>query len=133
MRGILISLLLLPLVSTCWFRGGPPKPASQTPPPLEGAFACGPDTLFFSGEGRGVYWHFAQDPPPLNARGQGIGIFLFHNEEYRYDAAETFRLRDTQGRELTFLLSRGPAKADEITLFGGNWPEGKTFKKTTLP
>lgn len=48
MRGILISLLLLPLVSTCWFRGGPPK-------------------------------------------------------------------------------------ADEITLFGGNWPEGKTFKKTTLP
>ena len=56
----------------------------------------------------------------------------FAHEEGRFDEfAETFRLRDTQGRELSFLLSNGPAKADELTLFGGSWPEGKTFRKTT--
>lgn len=134
MRRILLVLLLLHLLGACWFRGGvPPQSESADPTPLEGTFVSGPDTLFFGGERRGVHWHFAQDVPPLNAKGQGICVFFFHNEEYRYDAAESFRLRDTQGREITFLLLNGPAKADELTLFGGNWPDGKTFKKTITP
>jgi len=130
MRSLLPFLLALLCVSACWFRGGRP-PRTNDPAPLEGTFVSGADTLFFGGEGRGIHWHFAEAPEPLNARGQGICVFLFHNEEYRHDAAETFRLRDTQGRELSFLLSNGPAKADELTLFGGSWPEGKTFRKTT--
>ena len=132
MRPFLPCLLALLFVSACWFRGGiPPRSGSDVPAPLEGTFVSGADTLFFGGEGRGIHWHFAQDAPPLKAKGQGICIFLFHNEEYRYDAAETFRLRDTQGRELRFLLSAGRTSADELTLYGGNWPEGKTFTKVT--
>ena len=133
MRHPILCILLLPLLSACWFRSGPPSPEQPAPAPLEGTFVSGPDTLFFGGEGRGLHWHFAMAPEPLGAKGQGIGVFLFHNEEYRYDAAEKFCIRDTQGREVTFLLSSGPASADKITLYGGNWPDGKTFTKTTEP
>ena len=127
-RCLLFSALLL-LVCACRSGSLPPRLSSEKPAPLEGTFVSDADTLFFGGEGRGIHWQFAEAPQPLEAKGQGICVFLFHNEEYRYDAAESFVLRDTQGRQVTFLLSSGPASEQSITLYGGNWPDGKTFTK----
>ena len=133
MRHCFPCFALLLFLSACWFRNIPPDPGSEKPAPLEGTFVSGPDTLFFSGEGRGIHWHFAEAPLPLDAKGQGICVFLFHNEEYRYDAAESFCLRDTRGRQVTFALSSGPATEKSMTLYGGNWPDGKTFIKNEKP
>ena len=131
MRHFPVLFLALILLSACWFRSSrPPRPAAPEPEPLEGTFVCGVDTLYFGGEKRGITWHFEQAPSPLQEKGQGIYVFLFHNEEYRYDAAETFRLRDTQGREHNFLLSSGPASASSLTLYDDYWPKGRTFTKT---
>lgn len=133
MRRQLFYFLTLVLASACGCFSSPPGPDTEKPDPLEGVFVCDKDTLRFGGEGRGITWHFSKAPSPLENKGQGIYVFLFHNEEYRYDAAETFRLRDTQGREHTFLLSSGSASADKLTLHDEYWPDGKTFIKTTQP
>lgn len=120
MRHFPVLFLALILLSACWFRSSrPPRPAAPEPEPLEGTFVCGADTLYFGGEKRGITWHFEQAPSPLQEKGQGI-----------YDAAETFRLRDTQGREHNFLLSSGPASASSLTLYDDYWPKGRTFTKT---
>lgn len=132
MKRLFFFVLTLVLTSACGFRSTPPKLSEEEPEPLEGTFVCGSDTLRF-GEERGITWHFSQAPSPLENRGQGICVFLFHNEEYRYDAAETLRLRDTQGREHTFLLSSGPASAEKMTLHDDYWPKGRTFIKTDQP
>lgn len=129
MKRFLFSVLTLVLTSACGFRSTPPKLSEEKPEPLEGTFVCGSDTLCFGGEKRGITWHFSQAPSPLENRGQGICVFLFHNEEYRYDAAETLRLRDTQGREHSFLLLSGPASATQLTLHDDYWPQGRTFHK----
>ena len=118
-RYLLILLFLAGSLTSCRIvHDGPPDPGTPEPAPHEGVFACGLDSLFFNGDGRTIRWHFSQDVPDIGREGQGQYVFLFHNERWRYDAAEKFRI--IAGPDLTryhtFLMPDGPAAPGSITL-----------------
>ena len=95
----LFNLLLLFIVSMvvicCQVYDRPPKLNTPEPPPHDGVFVNGKDTLWMNGDGKTIRWHFEKALPEIGQSGTGEYVFMFFNGKYRYDAAEYFRIIDT--------------------------------------
>ena len=113
----LIALLAGLCLGSCAFSNRPPDPGTPWPAAHEGTFVSGTDILRFNGDGKGISWEFTTSVSPLPAKGAGTYVFLFHNESWRYDAAEKIRITpaDNTDASTVFVLSR-PASSTAITL-----------------
>ncbi len=82
------------LLAACGQADGPPEADTPEPAPLEGVFVSDYGSLSFNGDGESISWdldaEFAREGGLTAAQGQGAYVFLFHNEEWRYDKAERF-------------------------------------------
>ena len=109
---------LVGIFSSCSSSHTPPDPGTPIPEPHDGVFVCDRDTLWFNGDGLTVTWHFSQPVPDIGAAGAGQYVFLFSKGAWRYDAAETFRLIDTDHRNAsqTFRLAE-PASDSQISFY----------------
>ena len=92
---LMLMLVLMPALAGC---GGDPPPDNGTkePPALNGTYLCeGLGYLSFNGDGRTIKTEITG--PSLIAglpegENEGTYVFLFRNEEWRYDLAETLRI-----------------------------------------
>ena len=113
----LIALMLSLCLASCSVSNRPPDPGTPWPAAHDGVFASGADILRFNGDGKSISWQFAAPASTLPAQGAGTYAFLFHNENWRYDAAEKIRITpaDNPNTSTVFTLSN-PATATTITL-----------------
>ena len=127
MRHLFTIILLVCAVAGCGTRiNRPPDPGTPWPAAHNGTFVCGDDSFVFNGDGKTVSWHFAKAVESLGTEGEGTYVFQFRNEAWRYDAAEKLKIIPSDGKTVTFTLSR-PATEDTIyLLFEG---EARAFKK----
>ncbi len=83
----------------------PPDDGTPEPPTLNGTFVCGDSKLIFNGDGRSVTTEISADFSERSGLPSGISkgtyVFLFHNGEWRYDKAESFRIT-AGGDSVTF-------------------------------
>ena len=93
--GIWITALFL-LLSACAGEK-PPEDSSPAPAALSGVFVSESGTLRFNGDGRSIAAEITDDFAAATGlpagKSEGTYVFLFRNEEWRYDKAETFRIR----------------------------------------
>ena len=124
----LASLLLL---SSCLGVGRDKPPDNGTPPPseLSGTFTAEDGSTLTFGESHGVTLDFTEELAGKTGfpAGESAGtyVFLFHNEEWRYDLAEYFRI--TVG-DLTVNFMNRPGETGE-TVIAFTFPDtGETFR-----
>lgn len=125
-----ISLMLL-LCCVLLFGGcvtdRPPDDGTPAPSPLSGTFVyvteenlSDHDTFTFNGDGRTILLDLSDElaaKTGLPAGKQtGTYVFLFHNEEYRYDKAEYFRI--SIGEEhVQFSVPVGQTDANRVAFY----------------
>lgn len=118
----LFHLFLLSIVSLvifgCRVQDRPPKQNSPEPPPHDGVFVNGKDTLWMNGDGKTIRWHFEKAVPEIGQSGKGEYVFLYSHGKYRYDAAEYFRIIDTSNgnAEYQFNIIPGAATPEAFTI-----------------
>ena len=116
-------LFLLTIVSIVFFGcrayDKPPKHDTPAPPPHNGVFANGRDTLWMNGDGKTIRWHFEKAVPEIGQSGKGEYVFLFSHGKYRYDAAEYFRIINTAkgNAQHQFSIIPGEATPEGFTIF----------------
>ena len=93
-HSLLLTIILMVLVG-CGAYDKPPSLKTPEPPPHNGVFVNGKDTLWMNGDGKTIRWHFENNLPKIGQSGSGEYVFLFFRGKYRYDAAENFRIIDT--------------------------------------
>ena len=132
----LFHLFLLSFVSIvfigCRVYDKPPKNNTPTPPPHNGVFVNGRDTLWMNGDGKTIRWHFEKAVPEIGQSGQGEYVFLYSHGKYRYDAAEYFRIINTAkgNAEYQFSIVPGEATPEGFTIFRNDLNQQKQhFKK----
>ena len=119
----LFHLFLLSIVSMiligCMVHDKPPKLDTPAPPPHNGVFVNGKDTLWMNGDGKTIRWHFENAVPKIGRSGKGEYVFILYNGKYRYDAAEYFRIIDTAhgNAEYQFSVFPGEATPEGFTIF----------------
>lgn len=93
---LILSLLML---ASCFGLGGrddPPDNGTPSPPDLAGTFEAEDGSALTFGEDHGVTLSFTEELAGKTGfpAGESAGtyVFLFRNEEWRYDSAESFRL-----------------------------------------
>ncbi|MBP1587965.1 MAG: hypothetical protein ILO53_06155, partial [Clostridia bacterium] len=94
------------------------------PPALSGTFVSEYGTLTFNGDGRTVSANV-----PDYFTGEGTYVFLFRNEEFRYDKAETFRIT-IDGQNYSFLINRGLTDGETFVFDLTGSGEGVAFRRT---
>ena len=115
---VLVTVVSMVLVS-CGVYDKPPSLKTPEPPPHDGVFVSGKDTLWMNGDGKTIRWHFEKALPEIGKSGRGEYVFIFFNGKYRYDAAEYFRIIDT---------AHGNAH-HQFGLMGTATPEGFTIAR----
>lgn len=93
----------------------PPKADAPWPEPLAGTYVCDDDTLWFSGAGDSVCWHFSDSIEDIGAQGSGTFDFKFDGKSWRYDASEEFVIYGTGGRRYSFAITL-PGSCNDSTL-----------------
>ena len=119
----LFHLFLLSIVSMAFFgcrvHDRPPKLNTPEPPPHNGVYVNGKDTLWMNGDGKTIRWHFEQAVPKIGKSGKGEYVFILFRGKYRYDAAEYFRIINTANgnAEYQFNIIPGSATPEGFTIF----------------
>jgi hypothetical protein len=119
----LFHLFLLSIVSIVFFgcrvNDRPPKLNTPEPPPHNGVFVNGKDTLWMNGDGKTIRWHFEKAVPEIGQSGKGEYVFLLFHGKYRYDAAEYFRIINTANgnADYQFSMTPGNATPEGFTIF----------------
>lgn len=74
----------------------PPEGSSPEPPALNGTFSSSLGSLAFNGDGKSIQLDLNSEGAGAlhlpEGKSQGSYVFLFRNESWRYDKAETFRI-----------------------------------------
>ena len=74
----------------------PPGEGTDPLPALDGTYVSEHGSLTFNGDGRSVTLEIGEELSSASGlpagTGEGTYVFLFRNEEWRYDKAETFRI-----------------------------------------
>ena len=132
----LFYLFLLSAVLTvflgCGTHDKPPMLSTPVPPPHNGVFVNGKDTLWMNGDGKTIRWNFEEAVPEIGKSGKGEYVFIFFNGKYRYDAAEYFRIIDTAHGNAAYQFSLIPEEAtpEGFTIFRNDLDRQKQhFKK----
>lgn len=90
---VMLLLLLIPAACT---QERPPDNGTPWPEDLDGEFVSEYGTLRFNGDGKSISFElteeFAEAVGLPEASGEGTYVFIFRNEQWRYDLAETFRI-----------------------------------------
>ena len=93
---VLTAVLLSVLLAGCFSDDSPPDDGTPAPSKLNGVFSSEYGTLEFNGDGRSIKVQINEEFAKLSGlpagKSEGTYVFLFHNEEYRYDKAEYFRI-----------------------------------------
>ena len=116
----------------CIVHDKPPKLNTPEPPPHNGVFVNGKDTLWMNGDGKTIRWHFEKAVPKIGLSGKGEYVFIFFHGKYRYDAAEFFRIIDInhENAEHQFGIIPGEATPEGFTIFRDDMDHKKQhFKK----
>lgn len=92
---LLALLCALSLLASCGGSDLPPDNGTPAPSVLNGVYACDGGTLTFNGDGRSVVIDLTDELSAAAGLPAGkqtaLYVFLFRNEEYRRDLAETVR------------------------------------------
>ncbi len=93
---ILLILLLVSGLPACGGSDRPPDDGSPVPPALKGVFKAEQGSLTFNGDGRSITLDISDELAKASGlpegESKGTCVFLFRNEEWRYDKAESFRV-----------------------------------------
>ena len=124
-------ILLSAIVLTGCGRDLPPGDGTDPPPALDGTYVSEHGSLTFNGDGRSVTLEIGEELAASSGLPEGTSegtyVFLFRNEECRYDKAEMFRI--TIGEE-QYRFRNDLSAADEKTVaFFLDSGEALRFKK----
>ena len=86
-KPLLLLLTVTLLLGACGGKDDPPSSNTPAPKARDGVYYSQYGTMTFNGDGRSVTLRVNGLP-----EGEGSYVYLFHNEEWRYDQAEKFRL-----------------------------------------
>ena len=93
---LLLVLLLALALAACGGSDRPPEDGTAAPPALKGVYAAEQGSLAFNGDGRSITLNISGELAEASGlpegESEGTCVFLFRNEEWRYDKAETFRV-----------------------------------------
>ena len=126
MIGLLLCLCMTVCLATACGNDQPPSDETPEPAPHVGMFLSEYGSLTYNGDGKTVYL----DVNDAFAAASGLPaghyyasyVYLFHNEQWRYDKAETFRIT-VDGKAHNF-QSFPDATDSEIVAF--SLPDGTT-------
>ena len=128
----ILLLLLIFLASSCG-RELPPDNGTPAPAALDGVFTSEAGSLTFNGDGRTVILDldadFAQKAGLPAGWNEGVFVFLFRNEEWRYDLAETVRFT-AAGVSRSFANAIGVTGENAVSFVLSESGERVVFKKT---
>lgn len=126
------KLYLILLLCAALFLGGcvtdlPPDDGTPAPPPFSGTFVyfaeeknSDHDTFTFNGDGRTIWLDLSEELAAKiglpSGKQTGTYVFLFHNEEYRYDKAEYFRINVGEER-YQFSVPVGQTDRDTVAFY----------------
>lgn len=89
-------LLLSVLFVSCSASDLPPSDGTPQPAAHDGVFTSEYGSFTFNGDGRSIVIDISDNLSDMSGLPSGIHegsyVFLFHNEEWRYDKAEYFRI-----------------------------------------
>lgn len=92
----LASALIMVFLAGCFSDDRPPSDGTPDPPAHTGVFSSEYGTMTFNGDGKTVTIDFSEEFAEKAGVPAGKTecnyVFLFHNEMYRYDKAEYFRI-----------------------------------------
>lgn len=93
---MIVMLLMTAFLAGCFADDSPPNDGTPAPPAHNGVFSSNYGTMTFSGDGKTVTIdfneEFAEKVGVPAGKTECNYVFLFHNEKYRYDKAEYFRI-----------------------------------------
>lgn len=92
----LTVLLMTVFLAGCFSKDQPPDDGTPQPPAHNGVFSSEYGTMTFQGDGKTVTLELSEEFAGKSGLPAGKTecsyVFLFHNESYRYDKAEYFRI-----------------------------------------
>ncbi len=113
----LLALLLLLGLPACSGSDRPPDDGTPAPPALKGVFKGEQGSFTFSGDGRSVTLDISAGLAKASGlpegESSGTCVFLFRNEEWRYDKAESFRILIG---DKSWQFRNAPGQTNETTL-----------------
>lgn len=128
---VLAVLAALTLIA-CGANDLPPDPGTPEPAALDGRYESEYGTFVFNGDGRSVALEISQrlaEKTGLPAgESAGVYVFLFRNEEWRRDRAETFRLT-VGGKDHSFPNAVGQTGEDCVSVYLIDGEDAVVFKK----
>ena len=74
---LFLSSVVLTVFLGCGTHDKPPMLSTPVPPPHNGVFVNGKDTLWMNGDGKTIRWHFENALPAIGQSGKGEYVFLF--------------------------------------------------------
>ena len=114
---LLLALVLMLSLAACGGSDRPPDSVLPPPPPLKGVFTGEQGSLEFNGDGRSLTLKLSGELARASGlpegESEGSCVFLFRNEEWRYDKAETFRVMIG---DKTWNFRNAPGRTDENTV-----------------
>ena len=92
----LASIFMLVFLAGCFADDSPPSDGTPSPLAHDGVFSSDYGTMTFNGDGKTITIDFNEEFAEKTGVPAGKTecnyVFLFHNEMYRYDKAEYFRI-----------------------------------------
>lgn len=85
-----------------------------------------------NGDGKTIRWHFEKVVPEIGQSGKGEYVFIYFHGKYRYDAAEYFRIINTDNGNANYQFNIVPGEAtpDGFTIIRNDLDHKKQhFKK----
>lgn len=93
---IIVMVFMAAFLAGCFSDDSPPSDGTPDPPAHSGVFSSNYGTMTFHGDGKTVTIEFTDEFTEKvgvpSGKTECNYVFLFHNEMYRYDKAEYFRI-----------------------------------------
>lgn len=129
---VLLALLLSMLLAACGGSDRPPDDGTPEPPVLKGVYSGEEGSLTFNGDGQSIILNISGELAAASGlpegESRGTYVFLFRNEKWRYDKAETFRV--TIGdKSWQFRNSLGQTDEKTVAAFMTDGGEAVAFRK----
>ncbi len=113
------ALLIAALMTGC-AKDRPPDDGTPSPEPLNGVFSGEYGELTFNGDGKSIELNvsgeFARLSGMTGGESAGTYVFLFHNESWRRDMAEYFRVT-IDDKKYSFNNSVGKTDSDTLVFY----------------
>lgn len=129
---LLLILLLAFTLAACGGKDRPPDDGTPAPPALNGVFKGKQGSLTFSGDGRSIVLDLSGELAEASGlpegESRGTFVFLFRNEEWRYDKAESFRVM-IGDKSWQFRNAPGQTNEKTVAVYLKDGSEPTVFRK----